>query len=113
MIPIKVAVVYKGNEPILSGDYFAKTYYNFFMVALKRSNFIELKYFPTDKVFDLNKINEQIDVILLPASAIYKDKSEIISLKGEVEVVNTTQKISYYGVWEVNHLTEGSKTKSS
>ncbi len=61
-----VAVVYEKNDVVLSGNFFANAYYHFFMSALKRNECLEVKYFPVEKSLDIKKIQNEIDVILIP-----------------------------------------------
>jgi len=63
---IKVALVYKKNYIFLSGNHFDNTTYYFFMHALKRSQKLEITYFPSESEFDTNKLKNKFDIILLP-----------------------------------------------
>ena len=61
---IKVAFIYKECVG-LSLNYYATTHYHFFMNALKRNNNLEITYYPTCKDFDVSKLENNTNVILL------------------------------------------------
>jgi len=62
---IKVAFIYKGSHVFFSGKHFDSTYYHFFMDALKRNQRMEITYFPVESIFDVTKLNNTFDIILL------------------------------------------------
>jgi len=62
----RVAVVYNKNYEALSGNFFANAYYHFFITVFKRNEHLEAKYFAVEKSLDIKKIQNEIDVILLP-----------------------------------------------
>jgi len=62
----RIAVIYKKSDVVLSGNFFANAYYNFFMLALKRNEYLDVKYFPVDKSLNVKAIQNEIDVILIP-----------------------------------------------
>jgi len=63
----RVTVVYNKNYEVLSGSFFANAYYHFFISALQRSKHLEVKYFSVEKSLDIKKIQNEIDVIVLPS----------------------------------------------
>ncbi len=62
---IKVAFIYKKNNPLLTQKYWYNTHYNFFMHALKRNSRIKVTYFACDEKFDITKYKNMFDIILL------------------------------------------------
>ena len=62
---IKVAFIYKKNNPLLTQQYWYNTHYNFFMKALKRNSRIEVTYFACDEKFDIVKYENMFDTVLL------------------------------------------------
>ena len=63
---IRVALIYKSSYNFLSGNHFDNTTYHFFMHALKRNPNIEMTYYPSKNRFDVSKIQNKHDIILLP-----------------------------------------------
>lgn len=63
---IKVAFIYKSSYGYMSPEYYDTTMYNFFMIALKRNNRLDVSYFPSQNDFDTSQIKDKFDVILLP-----------------------------------------------
>lgn len=68
MKKIEVALIYRPCKTLTKDKYFTITN-NFFMVALKRNEKISVTYYPTNEVFDINEINPNTDIILLPENA--------------------------------------------
>jgi len=62
---IRVAFIYKDLADAVSPNYFASTYYHFFMDALKRNNKIDVTYFPSENRFDTSVLKGKFDIILL------------------------------------------------
>lgn len=62
---IRVAFIYKKNNPLLTRQFWYTTHYNFFMLALKRNSRIKVTYFACDDNFDISKYKNMFDVILL------------------------------------------------
>ena len=62
---IRVAFIYKKNNPLLTKQYWYTTHYNFFMLALKRNSRIKVTYFACEENFDISKYQNMFDVILL------------------------------------------------
>ena len=74
---IKVAFIYKGSNPFLSGKNFDNGYYNFFMKALKRNERIDISYFPAKKNFDTRILKNKFDIILLFGNQPWDSPNEI------------------------------------
>ena len=68
MKKIEVALIYRPCKTLTKDNFFTITN-NFFMVALKRNEKISVTYYPTNEVFDINEINPNTDIILLPENA--------------------------------------------
>ncbi|WP_010192783.1 glycosyltransferase family 1 protein [Candidatus Nitrosarchaeum limnium] len=66
MKKIRIAFIYKKSYVFLSGKHFDNTTYHFFMNALKRSNSLDVTYFPSDNIFDVKNLKGKFDIILLP-----------------------------------------------
>ena len=62
---IEVAFIYKPCKT-LSKDYYFTHVNNFFMHALKRHEQLVITDYPTKEIFDINNINPNTDIILLP-----------------------------------------------
>lgn len=63
---IKIAIIYKKDYIFLTGNHFDNTTYQFFMHALKRSQKLDITFFPSDSEFDTKKLKNKFDVIILP-----------------------------------------------
>ena len=61
---IKVAFIYKECDG-LSPNHYATTHYHFFMNALKRNKNLDVIYYPTCNDFDVSKLENNTNVILL------------------------------------------------
>jgi hypothetical protein len=78
---IRVAFVYKESADAVSPNYFATTYYHFFMDALKRNNRIDVTYFPSNDKFDTSILKEKFDIILLCDNYPAGSPDELIGIK--------------------------------
>ena len=65
MKKIKTAFIYKPSNPYMSKTAWATTYYHFFMNALNRHADLDMAYFPAQKKFDVSKLRDKFDIILL------------------------------------------------
>ena len=65
MKKIKTAFIYKPSNPYMSKTAWATTYYHFFMNALNRHTDLDMAYFPAEKKFDVSKLRDKFDIILL------------------------------------------------
>ena len=65
MDKIKVAFIYKASNIFMTGKHFDNNYYNFFLKALPRNKNIEVTNFTEEKKFDIEKLENKFDVILL------------------------------------------------
>lgn len=65
MDKIKVAFIYKESNIFMTGKHFDNNYYNFFIKALSRNNKIEVTNFKEEEKFDISKLSNKFDVILL------------------------------------------------
>ena len=62
---IKVAFIYKRNNPFLTGTHFDNTYYHFLMKALPNNQDVDVVNFPTGNEFDASVLKSKFDIILL------------------------------------------------
>ena len=62
---IRVAFIYKANNIFMTGKHFDNLVYHIFMHALKRNNRIQVSYFQSEDTFDVTKLKDKIDLILL------------------------------------------------
>ena len=65
MDKIKVAFIYKASNIFMTGKHFDNNYYNFFLKALPRNKNIEVTNFTEEEKFDVEKLENKFDVILL------------------------------------------------
>ena len=65
MDKIKVAFIYKASNIFMTGKHFDNNYYNFFLKALPRNKNIEVTNFTEEEKFDIEKLENKFDVILL------------------------------------------------
>ena len=65
MKKIKTAFIYKPSNPYMARTAWATTYYHFFMNALNRHTDLDMAYFPAEKKFDVSKLRDKFDIILL------------------------------------------------
>ena len=62
----RVALIYKKNYTFFNENHFDKTTYYFFMKALKRNSKLNVEYFPSKHKFDISKLKNNFDLILIP-----------------------------------------------
>ena len=62
---IKVAFIYKESNIFMTGKHFDNNYYNFFIKALSRNNKIDVTYFKEEEKFDISRLSNKFDIILL------------------------------------------------
>ena len=62
---LKIAFIFHKENRFLSGTHFDNTYYHFFIDALKRSEKMKVEFFTTGDYFDIKKIGENFDGVLL------------------------------------------------
>jgi len=65
MDKIKVAFIYKESNIFMTGRHFDNNYYNFFIKALSRNNKIEVTNFKEENKFDISRLGNKFDIILL------------------------------------------------
>ena len=78
---LKIAFIFHKNNIFLSGKHFDNTYYHFFIDALKRSDKIEVENFQTLDYFDINKIEDKFDGVLLWENNDFGMPKEIENIK--------------------------------
>ena len=115
---IRVAFIYKRTSDCMTGSYFASTYFHFFNDALRRSEKLDVTYFPADNTFDTNTLKDKFDVILLtdnhPAGTpdeligIEKLKIPVICRVNDPHDAQFKGKIQYHQKYKINYyLTKG------
>jgi len=78
---INVAVIYKKSYVFLTGNHFDKSLYYFFMKSLKRNKKLNITYFSCDDSFDISKIKDRFDIILLPHNKTDGVPDELIGIE--------------------------------
>lgn len=78
---LNIAFIFHKNNIFLSGQHFDNTYFNFFINALKRCDKINVRFFPTENYFDIKKIGEQFDGVLLWENNDFGMPKEIENIK--------------------------------
>ena len=63
---IKLAIIYKKSYNYFQPSHFDKTTADFFLRAFERNKELDIKYYPCEKNFDVLKIKNECDVIILP-----------------------------------------------
>ena len=85
---IRVAVIYKKTYVFLTKNHFDKSLYYFFMDALSRNKKLEVTYFPCDATFDVSKIENKFDIILLPHNQTDGSPDKLIGIeKSKIPVI--------------------------
>ena len=88
---IRVALVYKKSYNYFQPDHFDQTSYDFFFKALKRNMQLEISYYPCEKKFNISKIKNKCDVILLPKNRTDGSPDVIIGIKNSnIPVISRT-----------------------
>jgi len=108
---IKLAIIYKKSYNYFQPSHFDKTTADFFLRAFERNKELDVKYYPCEKNFDVLKIKNKCDVILLPSTINdgSPDKLENIKKVG-IPVVARTGDPHYEKRWnqvdfiEKNHI---------
>ena len=110
MDKIKVAFIYKPSNIFMTGKHFDNVYYNFFIKALPRNNEMEVTYFPEDKKFDISKLENKFDIILLWQNnefgtpdliGIRKSKIPVITRCADPRETKITKE--YHKKWKVDY----------
>ena len=81
MRKIKVAIIYKSDNPFQLGTHHDNTYYHFFMDALPRNDSLEITNFPTEEVFDASSLKNNFDIILLWSNHWWGMPKEILGIQ--------------------------------
>lgn len=110
---IRVAFIYKEGADAVSSNYFATTYYHFFMDALKRNSRIIINYFPASNKFDTSVLKDNFDVILLCDNYPAGTPDELTGIKNlDIPVVcrvndphdaHVRGKIAYHEKYKIDH----------
>ena len=63
---IRCGLVYKKSYNYFQPEHFDKTTADFFLKAFERNKNLEVSYYPCEKTFDVKKLKDKVDFILLP-----------------------------------------------
>ena len=110
---IRVAFIYKPDYPFLTGQHFDNTTYYFFMKALKRNSKLNVEYFPSKHKFDISKLKNNFDLILIPDNlnegtpdeliGIRESKLPVISRVGDFHDVQRKGKLPYDKKYKIDY----------
>jgi len=113
MKKIKTAFIYKPSNPYMSKTAWATTYYHFFMNALNRHADLDMAYFPAEKKFDVSKLRDKFDIILLWENHPWGSPDELSGIQNlDIPVIcriNDAQdakikgKIGYHEKYKIDH----------
>jgi hypothetical protein len=108
---IKVAFIYHKNNIFLTGKHFDNTFYNFYMVALKRNPKIDVSYFNTDEEFDTKILKDKFDIIQLWGNTKFGMPKKLIGIEDlDIPViscvgdpVDAKESIPLHEEWKIDH----------
>ena len=112
MKKIKTAFIYKPSNPYMSKTAWATTYYHFFMNALNRHADLDMAYFPAEKKFDVSKLRDKFDIILLWENHPWGSPDELSGIQNlDIPVIcrindpqdTTKGKIDYHEKYKIDH----------
>jgi len=113
MKKIKTAFIYKPSNPYMSKTAWATTYYHFFMNALNRHPELDMAYYPAEKKFDVSKLRDKFDIILLwenhpwgspdELSGIQSLDMPVICRINDAHDAKTKGKIVYHEKYKIDH----------
>lgn len=112
MKKIKTAFIYKPSNPYMSKTAWATTYYHFFMNALNRHADLDMAYFPAEKKFDVSKLRDKFDIILLWENHPWGSPDELSGIQNiDIPVIcrindpqdTTKGKIEYHEKYKIDH----------
>lgn len=107
---LKVAFIYKKSNVFMTGKHFDNNYYNFFIKALSRNKNIEVTYFKEEEKFDISRLKNKVDVILLwqnnefgtPDLVGIRDSNiPVITRCADPRQANVTKK--YHKKWKIDY----------
>ena len=110
---IRISLIFKKDYNYFQPSHFDRTTYDFFFGSLKRHPEIEIKYFPTENYFDVNKLYGKTDIILLPNNfhtgvpneliGIQKSNIPVICRTGDPHWAEKLNLFSYHEKWKIDH----------
>ena len=109
---INVALIYKPSYKFLTGNHFDNTTYYFFMLALKRNSKINISYFPEEKSFDISKLKNKFDIILIAENhsdatpelkGIQNTNIPVISRVGDPHDAKRKKKFIFHKKFKINY----------
>ena len=112
MKKIKTAFIYKPSNPYMARTAWATTYYHFFMNALNRHADLDMAYFPAEKKFDVSKLRDKFDIILLWENHPWGSPDELSGIQNiDIPVIcrindpqdTTKGKIEYHEKYKIDH----------
>ena len=113
MKKIKTAFIYKPSNPYMAKTAWATTYYHFFMNALNRHADLDMAYFPAEKKFDVSKLRDKFDIILLWENHPWGSPDELSGIQNlDIPVICRVNdahdaikkgKIAYHEKYKIDH----------
>jgi len=113
MKKIKTAFIYKPSNPYMAKTAWATTYYHFFMNALNRHADLDMAYFPAEKKFDVSKLRDKFDIILLWENHPWGSPDELSGIQNlDIPVIcrindahdaKVKGKIDYHEKYKIDH----------
>ncbi len=113
MKKIRCALIYKKSYNYFQPSHFDRTTYDFFMIALKRNPRLEISYYPSDDIFDVEKLTGKTDVILLTNNRtdgtpdelknIHKVGIPVISRTGDPHHAKKYNQMKYHNEWKIDY----------
>ena len=112
---IRVAFIFHKDNYFLLGNHFDNTYYNFFIKALKRNERLDVRYIKTESKFDLSKLKDNTDVILLWENSFFGMPKELVGIQDlEIPVISRTgdpsraeESKKLHKKWKINYYFNG------
>lgn len=113
MKKIRIALIYKKSYNYFNPTHFDRTSYNFFMTALKRNSRLEISYYPSENIFDVEKLKGKADIILLTNNRtdgtpdelknIHKVGIPVISRTGDPHHAKKYNQTRYHNEWKIDY----------
>jgi hypothetical protein len=109
---IRVAFIYKPSDVFLTGNHFDNTTYHFFMKALNRNKEIDVTYIKEEHTFDVSKIKNKIDVIIISGNhsmhtpsleGIEKSNIPVISRTGDFHYAKRYNTFEFHKKFKINY----------
>ena len=109
----RVALIYKKDYTFFNEKHFDKTTYYFFMKALRRSDDLDIEFFPVENEFDCSKLKGKIDIILLANNNTDATPEKLIGIKeigipvicrtGDPHWAKKYNQIEFHEKWKIDY----------